>query len=86
MCGARYLTSEQVCVNYGISRRALQKYRDERPIPYTSIAGKILYPLSEIERILQTNYKVREESGASSLHPDNGSVHVIADSFPTLSL
>lgn len=55
--GERYLTSEEVCEYFGISRRALQKYRDERTIPHTSIAGKILYPLSGIEMVLEGNYK-----------------------------
>lgn len=59
--GERYLTTEEVCECFGISRRALQNYRDERTIPHTSVAGKILYPLSEIERILAANYKAAVE-------------------------
>ncbi len=38
-----------------LSKRSLQNYRDERVIPYTTIGGKILYPLSEIVNILKKN-------------------------------
>ena len=42
-----YLTSEEVCSLFGLSKRSLQNYRDNCQIPYTSIGGKILYPLGE---------------------------------------
>ena len=38
-----YLTSEEVCSLFSLSKRSLQNYRDNRQIPYTSIGGKILY-------------------------------------------
>lgn len=47
----------EFCKQFHISRRTLQDYRDTRIIPYTSIGGKILYPESEIEKILQENYQ-----------------------------
>ncbi|SJZ49265.1 Uncharacterised protein [Porphyromonas cangingivalis] len=40
-----------------ISPRTLQDYRDKDIIPYTQIAGKILYRLSDINRLLQENYR-----------------------------
>uniref|UniRef100_UPI00307B2418 helix-turn-helix domain-containing protein n=1 Tax=Alistipes shahii TaxID=328814 RepID=UPI00307B2418 len=39
-----YLTSEEVCSLFGLSKRSLQNYRDNRHIPYTSLGGKNLYP------------------------------------------
>ena len=40
-----------------VSPRTLQDYRDRGIIPYTQIAGKILYRLSDINRLLQENYR-----------------------------
>ncbi len=37
--------------------RTLQDYRDKSIIPYTQIAGKILYRLSDINQLLQENYQ-----------------------------
>ena len=51
-----YLTSEEVCSLFGLSKRSLQNYRDSRQIPYTSIGGKILYPQSEIYKLLESHY------------------------------
>ncbi|GAD08375.1 hypothetical protein PORCAN_2017 [Porphyromonas crevioricanis JCM 13913] len=35
----------------------MQDYRDKGIIPYTQIAGKILYKLSDINRLLLENYR-----------------------------
>ena len=35
----------------------LQDYRDRRIIPYTQFAGKILYKESDLEKMLEENYK-----------------------------
>ena len=37
--------------------RTLQDYRDRKVIPYTQFAGKILYRLSDLQRILNENYR-----------------------------
>lgn len=50
-----YLTSEEVRNLFGLSQRSLQTYRDERIIPYTTLGGKFLYPMSEITKILEKN-------------------------------
>lgn len=52
----KYLTTEEFCDTFHISKRALQNYRDQHLVPYTSIAGKILYPVSEIQKVLDENY------------------------------
>ena len=55
--GEIYLTGREVCERLFISPRTLQDYRDKCIIPYTQIAGKILYRLSDINRLLQENYR-----------------------------
>ena len=54
--GEIYLTGREVCERLFLSPRTLQDYRDNNIIPYTQIAGKILYRLSDINRILSENY------------------------------
>lgn len=55
--GELFLTGKEVCERLYISPRTLQDYRDRRIIPYTQFAGKILYKASDLEKILQENYK-----------------------------
>ena len=54
--GELFLTGKEVCERLYISPRTLQDYRDKGIFPYTQIAGKILYRLSDLQRILQENY------------------------------
>lgn len=54
--GELYLTGQEVCKRLFISPRTLQDYRDKKILPYTQIAGKILYRLSDLNRILQEKY------------------------------
>ena len=55
--GEIYLTGREVCERLFVSPRTLQDYRDKGIIPYTQIAGKILYRLYDINRLLQENYR-----------------------------
>ena len=55
--GEHFLTGQEVCERLYISPRTLQDYRDRRIIPYTQFAGKILYRLSDINQLLQKNYR-----------------------------
>jgi len=55
--GEIYLTGREVRERLFVSPRTLQDYRDKGIIPYTQIAGKILYRLSDINRLLQENYR-----------------------------
>ena len=52
----RYFTTDEIMLNFRISRRALQNYRDNGTIPHTSIGGVILYPESKIREVLEGNY------------------------------
>ena len=55
--GELYLTGKEVCERLYISPRTLQGYRDRKVIPYTRFAGKILYKASDLEKMLEKNYK-----------------------------
>ena len=55
--GEHFLTGKEVCERLYISPRTLQDYRDRKIIPYPQFAGKILYKASDLERILEENYR-----------------------------
>ena len=55
--GELFLTGKKVCERLYISPRTLQDYRDRKIIPYTQFAGKILYKASDLEKLLEENYK-----------------------------
>ena len=55
--GEHFLTGKEACERLYISPRTLQDYRDRRIIPYTQFAGKILYKASDLEKMLDENYK-----------------------------
>lgn len=54
--GEHFLSGKEVCERLYISPRTLQDYRDKGIIPYTQFAGKILYKVSDLERLLEENY------------------------------
>ena len=58
--GEHFLTGKEVCERLYISPRTLQDFRDRKIIPYTQFAGKILYKASDLERLLEKNYKEYE--------------------------
>ena len=58
--GEHFLTGKEVCERLYISPRTLQDYRDRKIIPYTQFTGKILYKASDLERLLEKNYKEYE--------------------------
>ncbi|MDL2230469.1 helix-turn-helix domain-containing protein [Alistipes sp. OttesenSCG-928-L06] len=56
----RYLTGEEVMERLHICQRTLQTLRDNRIIGFTTIGGKILYPESELQKVLLDNYQPTE--------------------------
>ena len=58
----RMLTKE-VSAQLKLSRRTLQDYRNEGRISYYQLGGKILYRESDIEKMLQENYREAYMSG-----------------------
>ncbi|MDR1582254.1 MAG: helix-turn-helix domain-containing protein [Prevotellaceae bacterium] len=55
--GERFLTDVQVAERLKVSRRTLQEYRTEGKIPYIQFGGKTLYRESDIQKILDKNYR-----------------------------
>lgn len=52
----RYLNNIQVCEMLHVSQRTLQDYRDKGRVAFYKLEGKILYKLSDIEKMLESNY------------------------------
>jgi predicted DNA-binding transcriptional regulator AlpA len=44
----KYLTNRDICLMLQVSPRTLQKWRDEKTIPFSRLKGKILYRESDI--------------------------------------
>lgn len=59
--GEHFLTCKDVCERLYISPRTLQDYRDRGIIPYTQFAGKILYKVSDLEKMLKDNYREQKQ-------------------------
>ena len=55
--GEHFLTGKEVCERLYISPRTLQDYWDRKIVPYTQFAGKILYKVSDLEKMLENSYK-----------------------------
>lgn len=55
--GERYLTDKELSALLKVSRRTLQDYRNERRLPYIIFGGKVLYRESDIEQMLNDNYR-----------------------------
>ena len=53
--GEKYLTNIDVSQMLHISPRTLQDWRGTGKIPFIRIKGKILYPQSEILKLLESN-------------------------------
>lgn len=55
--GERYLTDKEVAELLRVSRRTLQEYRNNRILPFILLAGKVLYPESGLQEVLEANYR-----------------------------
>lgn len=55
--GERYVTDKDLAERLKVSRRTLQEYRNDRKIPFVLFGGKVLYRETDIERILDENYR-----------------------------
>ncbi|MCD8029603.1 MAG: helix-turn-helix domain-containing protein [Bacteroides sp.] len=58
--GERYMTDKEVSDRLKISRRSLQDYRNEGRIAYIKLGGKILYRESDIQKMLDQEYRKTE--------------------------
>ncbi|MBX9091787.1 MULTISPECIES: helix-turn-helix domain-containing protein [Bacteroidaceae] len=59
--GDRYLTDKEVAGLLKVSRRTLQKMRNDRTLPFMLIGGKALYREHDIQTLLERNYRKAEE-------------------------
>lgn len=55
--GERYMTDKEVAERLKVSRRTLQEYRNDRKLPFILFGGKVLYRETDIEQMLEENYK-----------------------------
>ena len=55
--GERYLTDKEVAELLRVSRCTLQEYRNNRILPFILLGGKVLYPESELRKVLEANYR-----------------------------
>lgn len=56
LSGEVFLDNHEVCELLRLSTRTLQDYRDKRLIAFYKLEGKILYKMSDIQKMLETNY------------------------------
>ncbi len=59
--GDRYLTDKEVAEVLKVSRRTLQKMRNNRTLPFILLGGKALYREYDIQQLLERNYRKAEE-------------------------
>jgi hypothetical protein len=52
----KWIDGQDVLFALNISKRTLQKLRDTGKLPFSRINGKFYYKLSDIEKLLQSNY------------------------------
>ncbi len=55
--GERFLSDPEVSDRLKVSRRTLQDYRTTGKIPYIQLGGKVLYRESDIQKLLEENYR-----------------------------
>jgi excisionase family DNA binding protein len=53
--GEKFLTGKDVCRMLHVSARTLQEWRKQGKIPFIRLKGKILYRLSDVEKLLEVN-------------------------------
>ena len=55
----KWLDSQEVCLLLGISKRALQYYKDQKLLPFSCIHRKNYFKRSDVERLLTSNLQNR---------------------------
>lgn len=57
LSGEHFLTDREVSLQLKVSRRTLQDWRTEGKVAYILLGGKVLYKASDIDRMLNSNYR-----------------------------
>ena len=52
-----WIDGQDVILALNISKRTLQTLRDSKKLPYSRINGKFYYKVSDIEALLENNYR-----------------------------
>ena len=52
-----WMDIQEACFLLRISKRTLQKYRDEGVLPFSQVNGKIYFKATDIQKHLENNYK-----------------------------
>lgn len=55
----KWLDSQEVCLLLGISKRALQYYKDQKLLPFSCINRKNYFKRSDVEQLLTSNLQTR---------------------------
>lgn len=55
--GERYITDREMTERLHISRRTMQEYRNSGILPYIILDGKALYRESDVQQLLENNYR-----------------------------
>jgi hypothetical protein len=63
-----WLNSMEVLSLLGISRRTLQTFRDNGTLPFSRIKGNFFYKLSDVQKLLNTNYTIRYKQVKTKLN------------------
>lgn len=58
-----WIDGQDVMQSLHISKRTLQTLRDNGTLPYSRVNGKFFYKLSDIEQMLEANYKPSKSAG-----------------------
>lgn len=56
----KWVNGIQVQIELNISEKTLYRHRRSGKIPYSRIRGKIYYKLSDVEDLLQKNYRIEK--------------------------
>jgi len=54
--GDQWLNTAEVCKILKVSKRTVQNLRDNFILPYTRVGRKILFRLSDVNKLLEKNY------------------------------
>ena len=55
----KWLDSQEVCLLLGISKRALQYYKDQKFLPFSCIHRKNYFKRNDVEQLLTSNHQTR---------------------------
>jgi len=64
----KWLDNQEIMQLLHISKRTIQHYRDSGVISFSQIGNKIYYKLSDVQELLENNYKIKDASQGYKLY------------------